>query len=115
MSNILVCKLPQYIVNNIKLYTGEGCWRNGKYIHIHRIPKDDYRYTMLLKRPRIKQIYNNENGHNLKGAVWFKLNTGKFMFVCVKYNRIRLLNNMYYYGYVWELYYDKRKINHLIY
>ena len=44
MTHQLITKLPSEIVDIIKLYTGEGCWRNGKYINIHRIPKSDDRY-----------------------------------------------------------------------
>ena len=56
MTYVLRSKLPVELVDYVKLFTGEGVWRNGKYINIHRIPKLDYRYEMLLSRPKIKQI-----------------------------------------------------------
>jgi hypothetical protein len=113
MSNVLIIKLPKYIVDIIKLYTGEGCWRNGKYIHIHRIPKDDCRYKMLLKRPKIKQICYDSSSSEKAGCVWFKLHTGKFIVINVKY------------GYYWngvinirgtfmEIHYNQTKTMHVL-
>jgi hypothetical protein len=57
MTDLLQEKLPKEIVDVIKLYTGEGEWRNGRYINIRKIPKDDFRFHMLKMRPRIKQIH----------------------------------------------------------
>ena len=52
--------LMKEIVDIVKTFTGEAYWRNGKFILVRRILKTDERYTMLKKRPRIKQIFNNE-------------------------------------------------------
>ena len=49
MTDLLISKIPKEIVDVIKLYTREGCWRNGKYITINKIKKDDYRYLILSK------------------------------------------------------------------
>jgi len=42
--------MPNELVDIVKLYTGEGLWRGGKYITIHKISKDDFRYFMLSGR-----------------------------------------------------------------
>ena len=109
MSNVLVTKLPKYIVDHIKLYTGEGCWRNGKYINIHRIPKNDFRYSMLKKRRSIKQIKANSVDNYFYGCSWFKLENGKFVVINVGYMR-SWIENHYVEGYIWEMHYNKEKI-----
>ena len=108
MSQILKLKFPTDIHNIIKLYTGEACWRNGKFIHIHRIPKNDPRYTMLLNKPKIKQVYNDNFNKPIKGSVWFKSPTGKFFVINVRYGYIW---NGYHYVQkeVWEMHYNQIK------
>jgi len=109
MSQVLKIKFPADVHNIIKQYTGEACWRNGKFIHIHRIPKTDPRYAMLLKRPRIKQIRNDHFDAPVKGAVWFKSSSGKFVFIAVRYGYYRTdLGPMT--RFVWEMNYDQKKI-----
>ena len=108
MSQVLKIKFPTDIHNIIKLYTGEACWRSGKFIHIHRIPKNDPRYIMLKKRPKIKQIRNDHTDAPLKGAVWFKLSTGKFIFITVRYG-YSFTNLGYIKTLVWEMDYDQKK------
>jgi hypothetical protein len=107
MSDLLTCKLPDVIIDVIKLYTGEGCWRRGEYINIHKIPKDDSRYTILSKRPIIKQIYNTHPSISRKGSVWYKLDNGKFIVINVGkqyiWNGTRYIND-----YFWEMHYDKK-------
>jgi hypothetical protein len=102
--------LMKEIVDIIKTYTGEACWRNGKFILIHRIPKTDERYDMLKKRPRIKQIIYNIFHANyekpIKGSVWFKLSTGKFMVINVMTGSIRWGNEQYH-GTFWEMHYNQ--------
>lgn len=106
MTHVLRSIIPKDIVDIIKLYTGEGCWRNGKYIQIHRIPKDDCRYTMLRKRPMIKQIYNDNKYHPLKGSVWFKLDNGKFVVISVSKNYI-WDETQKIHIYFWEMHYNQ--------
>jgi len=111
MSNALVSKLPEYLVDHIKLFTGEGEWRNGKYVNIRRIDKSDSRYSLLKKRPQIKQITYNFSGkvrfrkHFRAGCVWFKLNNNKFVVLtCGKgnfWNGLDYVDSCY-----WEMQYN---------
>jgi hypothetical protein len=106
----LTSKIGKPLLNNdvltiIKLFTGEIHYRNGKYIKINRIPKLDYRYEMLFRRPKIRQILNTDiNDHRLKGSVWFKINN-KFMVFNVGYLRIWYVDR-YYDGYIKEIFYN---------
>jgi len=80
-------KLTSDIVYNIKLFTGELVFRNGKHRKIGKLSQNDPRYEILQKRPRIRQILNSSDinrEHPLKGSVWFKIN-GKFMVINVGY------------------------------
>ena len=83
MAYTLISKLPYYIVNEIKLFTGEACWRRGKFIHIHKIPKEDPRYELLLKKPKIRQIRIDRVLNYMNGYTWFKLDNGKFAVISV--------------------------------
>lgn len=100
MSHVLRSKLPAFVVDYVKLYTGEGVWRHGKYINIRRIARDDFRYTMLREMPKIRQVTNDFilKDHPLRGCVWFKVNKKKYMVISVKYTR-------YYHEYHTENYY----------
>lgn len=102
MTDLLQYRLPKELVDIIKLYTGEGCWRNGKYINIHRIPKNDFRYAMLIKRPRIKMLCYDRSRLAFMGSVWFKLQTGKFVVLNLKEKK--LLDFVYY---IWEMHYNQ--------
>ena len=109
MTSVLRLVMPVDIVNYIKLFTGEGCWRNGKYIHIHRIPRDDPRCELLLSKPKIRQLGNNFNHNNpIRGSTWFKLPNNKFMVINVQHENS--INGIYYNTFIWELYYDQKKI-----
>ena len=111
MTELLCNRLSEDVVNMIKLYTGELVIRNGKYIK--RIKKNDFRYEILYNKPKIKQIYNNNNLDNLKGIVWFKLNN-KFMVISVRYKIMFIKNNIKIFGYFYEIHYNKNEINYLI-
>jgi hypothetical protein len=107
MSNLLQEKLPKYVVDVIKLYTGEGEWRNGRYVNIKKIPKNDCRYDVLKKRPRIKQIHHTSSLPTKAGCVWFKVN-GKFMVLSVCDQTIWSGNGMNRIsGYFWEMHYNE--------
>ena len=112
MTHQLITKLPLEIVDIIKLYTGEGCWRNGKYINIHRIPKSDERYLMLKKR-RVIQVKNEIISSTLRGMAWFKDDYGKFMVInsgFMKYwNGINFTE-----GHLWELRYNGKVTTHVL-
>ena len=113
MTELLCNKLPEDVVNIIKLYTNELVIRNGKYIN--RIKKNDYRYEILKNKPRIKQIYNDIRSNNLKGITWFKLNNNNnFMVISVRYKMMIIQNNTKLFGYFHEIYYNKNEINFLI-
>ena len=109
MTNVLNKILPTDLVDVVKLYTGEAEWRNGKYVHITRIPKTDYRYTMLKKRPRIKQVLNNIVDYPLKGSVWFKTSVGKFIVINVLYTYV-WTGTTHTPGYFWEMHYNQELI-----
>ena len=113
MAHVLRSVLPAYIVDIIKEYTGEGCWRNGKYINIHKIPKSDPRYQMLKNRPKIKQL-NYDTCFSLKaGSAWFKISTGKFIVITVVQGQAS--NGTYYpTGDLWEMNYNREKIIHYL-
>jgi hypothetical protein len=110
MAHVLRSKLPAYMVDHIKLYTGEGAWRNGKYINIHRIPLNDPRYEMLRKRPKIKQVHNGDYSHPIKGCTWFKFPNGKFVVINVGYlhnwNGLGYIN-----GYFWQMHYNQEQFD----
>ena len=110
MSYVLRSKLPSYVVDYIKLYTGEGIWRNNKYINIHRIARDDLRYSMLKRLPKIRQVINrfSLNDHQLRGCTWFKVDGKKHMVISVKYDRYYDLP--YTENYYWEMCYNEKKI-----
>jgi hypothetical protein len=109
MTSILRTVLPKDVVDVIKLYTGEGHWRNGKYIHIHRIPVSDPRYSVLSRRPVIKQIHNDCFNNPYRGCVWFKLPTGKFMVIGVREGFEWFGNFEKVEGHFWELNYNQEK------
>jgi len=108
MSCVLRSLLPREIVDIIKLFTGEGCWRRGKYINIHRIPKTDLRFSMLEKRPRIKQIHNNCYEEPFKGCVWFKTSSGKFIVIYVG-NTYAYIGHQNTFGCFWEMHYNQER------
>jgi len=109
MTHELIKKLPKEIVDIIKLYTGEGLWRNGKYINIHRIPKNDFRYEILKKRPKIKQLPYNIVNHTFCGTTWFKLDNGKF--VVIKVGEMTIYNGIIHVtDYFWKMYYNKEEM-----
>jgi len=113
MSCVLRIVMPACVVDIIKEYTGEGCWRNGKYIHIHRIPKNDARYQMLKKRPRIKQLSYDTVGDLKAGCTWFKLPNNKFVVINVLKGRC-WINDRYEVGDFWEMNYKGEKIIRLV-
>jgi len=102
MTDLLQYRLPKEIVDIVKLYTGEGCWRNGKYIHIHRIPKDDFRYAMLTRKPKIKTLRYDSSTSEMMGSVWFKLCNGKFIVLNLKEKNY--IQTPYY---IWEMHYNQ--------
>jgi len=106
--------LPPEIIDVIKTYTGEGLWRNGKFVIINKLNKSDNRYKILSKMPKIKQIYNSDREFPLKGGVWFKSESGKFVVINV-INHFRFkFGTTYQYADIWEMYYDKKIIQLLI-
>lgn len=106
--------LPPEIVDVIKTYTGEGVWRNGKFVNIHKIAKSDSRYSILLKMPKIKQVYNSDINNPIKGCVWFKTAAGKFMVINVLINYNFKMNNLYFEVNLWEMYYNKEVTQRVI-
>lgn len=108
MAHVFRSVIPTHCVDIIKEYTGEACWRNGKFIHIHRISSSDPRYQMLKKRPKIKQLKHDSLGELLVGSTWFKLANNKFIVINVfrgkRWNGERYIN-----GDFWEMNYNSTK------
>uniref|UniRef100_A0A6C0B8W7 Uncharacterized protein n=1 Tax=viral metagenome TaxID=1070528 RepID=A0A6C0B8W7_9ZZZZ len=111
MSYVLCSKLPEYVVDHVKLYTGEGMWLNNRYINIRRINRNDSRYAMLKKMPKIRQVSNFYGviEHRMRGCVWFKIpEKKKHIVLTVRYCK--------YYGqhhtenYHWEMYANNEHI-----
>jgi hypothetical protein len=109
MTSLLIAKLPEYVVDHVKLFTGEGCWRNGRYLNIHRIPKNDHRYILLKKMPRIKQVVLTVSNPTRVGSVWYKLNNGKY--VVIRTGQGDYWNGHHYVtGNFWEMYYNEKRV-----
>jgi hypothetical protein len=108
MACVLRIILPSCIVDIIKEYTGEGCWRNGKYINIHRIPPNDPRYQMLKKRSKIRQLQYDPVGGLIVGSTWFKLPNKKFIVINV-YRGKHWNGDFYVHGDFWEMHYNGEK------
>jgi hypothetical protein len=105
--------LMKEIVDIVKTYTGEAYWQNGKFLLVRHIPKTDERYTMLKKRPRIKQIFHNDFNNPVKGSVWFKLATGKFMVINIISGSIRI-GDQYFHGTFREIHYNMQSETYIV-
>jgi hypothetical protein len=105
--------LAHELVDIIKTFTGDAYWRNGKFVLVRRIPKTDERYAMLKKRPRIKQIFNNDCNNSVKGSVWFKLPTGKFMVINIIEGSIRI-GTQQYHGTFREIHYNMQSETYIV-
>jgi hypothetical protein len=106
MSFVLRSKLPLDVVNYIKLFTGEAMWYKGRFILIHRIPKSDFRFSLLRTLPKNRQLCNDNHDHPKRGCAWFKLDNGKFVVITVRY--AHLTPHGYPNGYVWEMHYNEK-------
>ena len=108
MTTLLISKLPAELVDHVKLFTGEGVWRNGKYVNIHRIPKTDLRYAILKKMPKIRQVTLSTSHPTKMGCVWYKLPNNKFVVINKGYGDFW---NGYHYinGYFCEMFYNKER------
>ena len=109
MAYVLRSVLPCHVIDIIKEFTGDGCWRNGRYINIHRIPNDDPRYQMLRRRPKIRQLNYDPIGDLKAGCAWFKLPNNKFVVINVLKGRC-WINDRYEVGDFWEMRYNGQKI-----
>jgi hypothetical protein len=108
MAHVFRSVIPSECVDIIKEYTGEACWRNGKFIHIHRFPINDYRYQILRNRPRIKQLKYDSIGELLVGSAWFKLSNNKFVVINV-FRGYHWDGERYINGDFWEMNYKGEK------
>jgi hypothetical protein len=109
MSYVLRSKLPATFVDNVRLFTGEGVWRNNKFINIHRIARNDLRYAMLRRMPKIVQVHNDYDAkvYPERGLVWFKVNKEKYMTITVRFTRY--YGMLYTDDYYWEMDYNNKK------
>ena len=103
----LIKKLPFELVDYIKLYTGDAYWRNGKFYNVTKLLKNDSRYAILLKMPKIKQVFNNYYLKPKRGCVWFKLENGKYITISVLYKTFHSLHGVIN-GYFWEFQYNQK-------
>jgi hypothetical protein len=109
MSYVLVSKLPEYVVDYIKLFTGEGCWRNGKYINIHKFLKNDLRYTMLTKMPKVRQLKLSMSHPTKIGSVWYKYPNNKYVVINKGFGDF-WTGHQYNEGYFCEIFYNNERI-----
>jgi hypothetical protein len=78
-----------------------------------RISKNDYRYTLLKKRPQIKQLRLESISNEKTGMVWFKTSSGKFLVIQAGY--MKYYNGFSHQnGYIWEMSYNCEKKTILI-
>ena len=56
---MITINLPIEVIHNILLYDSRFVIRNGRIIIINIIPKSDYRYKLLVLKPKIKIFDNN--------------------------------------------------------
>lgn len=56
---MIAINLPIEVIHNILSYDSRFVIRNGRVITINIIPKNDYRYNLLLLKPKIKIFDNN--------------------------------------------------------
>ena len=72
--------MPVDIVYYILLFDSRFVMRNGKLVEIKQIPKEDNRYSMLLKRPMVRFHkhhfirFSFAYLRNIKNRVWYLLN-----------------------------------------
>jgi hypothetical protein len=57
MADLFARRLPQELVDIVKEFTGEGLWRNGTFVSIGRIAKNDPRCDLLRSRSLIEQVH----------------------------------------------------------
>jgi len=87
MKHVLESKLPSDLIPVLKLFTGEIRERNGKYMH--QLSRNDPRYKLLRKRPRILVLQNKHYDGDKKGYgfTWFKtIDRSKHIIISVYYN-----------------------------
>ena len=88
MPHVLESRLPSDLIPVLKLFTGELRERNGKYMR--QIPKQDIRYKVLRKLPRVLLLdYHNHFAGEKKscGFTWFKtIDRTKHITISIYYN-----------------------------
>jgi len=109
MSNLLQYWLPKEMVDHIKEYTGEGEWRNGRYINIRHIPKNDGRYTLLAKIPKVRQLKLSMSHPTKIGSVWYKYPNNKYVVINKGFGDF-WTGHHYREGYFCEIFYDNERI-----
>jgi len=109
VENRLTRALPSELVDHVKLFTGNAYWKNGKLYNVTKISKKDFRYGILKKMPKIKQVHNDFYEHPKRGCVWFKAENGKFVTISVRYKRVGQI-----YGFFWEFQYNQTCVNQFI-
>lgn len=68
MADLFSRRLPQELVDIVKEFTGEGLWRNGTFVSIGRIAKNDPRYDLLRSRSLIELVHT-ENKVSMRQPV----------------------------------------------
>jgi hypothetical protein len=100
MADIFAHHLPQELVDIIKEFSGEGLWRNGTFISIGRIAKNDPRYAILQSRSLIEQVHT-ENKVSMRQPVLSRLALinpeGKRIVIRLRYMPISKHYSMYQY------------------
>lgn len=109
LENRLTRSLPSEIVDHVKVFTGNVYWKNGKLYNVTKISKEDFRYAILKKMLKIKQVHNGYFEEKKRGSVWFKMENGKFATISVLYKRVGQI-----YAFFWEFQYNGMCVNQYI-
>jgi hypothetical protein len=109
LEKCLTKTLPFEVVDHVKLFTGNAYWKNGKLYNVTKIEKNDFRYAILKKMPKIKQVHNGYFEEPKRGCVWFKMENGKFATISVLYKRMGQI-----YAFFWEFQYNQTCVNQYI-
>lgn len=96
MADLFARRLPQELVDIVKEFTGEGLWRNGSFVSIGRIAKNDPRYDLLRSRSLIEQVHSQR----VVSRVNLCSSSGKKITIHLRYIPI----SKYYSLYQYEIY-----------
>ena len=102
-------RLPFDIIRKILLFNNHYIERKGKIICIHKIPKNDIRYTILEQKQLIRKLRTNSFGLGMNSwGVWMNNNNKQYT---LEYTLT--FNNEWEYNFItYEIDKPLRLINH---